>query len=386
MPTLYEMKENLTTIGQQLEKTTEELGQKAVDPSTSMEDIKALQEKEKTLQSRYDIVFEQHKQMEAEQREKLESKQQNFGSLSQEEKQVKAKAEFIRASIQNRPMSDDVKQIYALPTGNETGGDNFLPTNLQKELVHEPFAKNQLRSVANVTNIKGLELPKISYELSDDEFIDDTETAKELELTGDVVKFDRNKFKVKAKIADTIIHGSDIELTNYVDNALRSGLAAKEKKDALADSPSSDLAHMSFYSGGVKSVEGSTKYKAIKNAIADLHEDYRDNAKIVMSYADYMGIIEELANGNTTFYNAQPEQVLGKPVEFADAAKKPIIGDFNYFGINYDAMTYDTDKDVDSGDYLFVLTAWYDQRRSLNSAFRVAEVDGNGGDDGDDTP
>lgn len=163
MPTLYEMKENLTTIGQQLEKTTEELGQKAVDPSTSMEDIKALQEKEKTLQSRYDIVFEQHKQMEAEQREKLESKQQNFGSLSQEEKQVKAKAEFIRASIQNRPMSDDVKQIYALPTGNETGGDNFLPTNLQKELVHEPFAKNQLRSVANVTNIKGLELPKISY-------------------------------------------------------------------------------------------------------------------------------------------------------------------------------------------------------------------------------
>lgn len=382
MMTLYEMKENLSTIGQQIEKVTKELGTKAVDPSASMDEIKELQDKEQSLQARFDVVQKQHDQMEKEQRAKLSTQKQSFDGLSTEEKQVKAKAEFIRASIQKRSMSDEVKQIYALPTGNETGGDNFLPTNLQKELVHEPFSKNQLRNVSKVTNIKGLEIPKISYELDDDDFIDDTETAKELELTGDVVSFDRNKFKVKAKIADTVIHGSDIELTNYVDNALRSGLAAKEKKDALTEDPSSGLSHMSFYNGNVKSVEGSDMYKAIKNAIADLHEDYRDNAKIVMSYADYMDIIETLSNGNTTFYSAQPEQVLGKPVEFADAAKKPIIGDFNYFGINYDSMTYDTDKDVDSGDYLFVLTAWYDQRRSLDSAFRIAEVES----EGEDTP
>lgn len=386
MPTLYEMKEHMTTIGQQLEKTTKELGEKAVDTSATMDDIKALQDKEQSLQERYNVVKQQHDTMEKEQRQKLNTQQQSFDGLSNDEKKVKAKAEFIRSTVQKRPASDEVKQIYALPTGNETGGDNFLPTNLQNELVHEPFAKNQLRNVARVTNIKGLELPKISYELSDDDFIDDAQTAKELEMTGDVVSFDRNKFKVKAKIADTIIHGPDIELTNYVDNALRSGLAAKEKKDALADSPADGLEHMSFYDGSVQTVSGGSMYKAIKNAIADLHEDYRDNAKIVMSYKDYMDIIEELSNGNTTFYNAQPEQVLGKPVEFADAAKQPIVGDFNYFGINYDGMTYDTDKDVDSGDYLFVLTAWYDQRRSLNSAFRVVEVGGNdgGGNNGGD--
>ncbi len=33
-----------------------------------------------------------------------------------------------------------------------------------------------------------------------------------------------------------------------------------------------------------------------------------------MRYADYLDIIEMLANGSATLYNAQPEQVLGKPV------------------------------------------------------------------------
>src|SRR5699024_3275467 len=381
MPTLYEMKENLNLINQQLEKVTKELGTKAVDPSASMEDIKELQEKESSLQARSEVVKSQHDQMEKEQKEKLKQQKTSFDGLSEEEKQIKAKAEFIRASLEKRQMSDDVKQIYALPEGNPTGGDNLLPTNLQKELVHEPFAKNQLRNVARLTNIKGLELPKISYSIDDDAFIDDTEVAKEIDLTGDVVVFGRNKFKVKAKISDTIIHGSDIELANYVNNALRSGLAAKEKKDALAESPATGLEHMSFYNGtDVKRVEGADLYEAIINAVADLHEDFRENAKIVMTYKDYMSILKDLSNGNTSFYNAQPEQVLGKPVEFADAAVNPIVGDFNYFGINYDAMTYDTAKDVDSGDYLFVLTAWYDQKRSLNSAFRIAEVAG------DDTP
>jgi len=378
--TLYELKQNMATIGQQLQKVESDLGQKAIDPSASMEDIQKLQKSKDDLKQRFDVIKEQHDTMEAEQRAKFnaqqaQQQQAGFEGLDQNEKLVKAKAEFIRASIQSRPINDEVKQLIALPTGNETGGDNFLPTNMQKELVHEPFARNQLREVAQISSIKGLELPRISYNLDDDDFIDDTQTAKELKLKGDTVTFGRNKFKVKAKISDTVIHGSDVELVGYVDNALRSGLAAKEKKDSLAETPKTGLEHMSFYNGtDIKRVSGENLYKAIKAAIADLHEDFRDNARIVMRYADYMDIIEVLANGNATLYNAQPEQVLGKPVTFADGAVNPIVGDFSYFRINYDAMTYDTDKDVNSGDYLFVLTAWYDQKRSLDSAFRIAEV------------
>lgn len=381
--TLFELKQNLSTVGQQLQKVEGELASAAIDTTKETKDIQALQKSRDDLKMRFDIIKEQHDQMESEQRAQFQQKEVGVEGLPAEQQEVKAKAEFIRAAIQKRPIAEDVKQLIAIPKGNPTGGDNFLPTNMQKELVHEPFARNQLREVAQVSSIKGLELPRISFSLDDDDFITDEQTAKEMELKGDTVSFGRNKFKVKAKISDTVIHGSDVELVNYVDNALRSGLAAKERRDALATEPKAGLEHMSFYNGtDIKRVEGENLYKAIKAAIADLHEDFRDNAEIVMRYADYMDIIEVLSNGTTNFYNAQPEQVLGKPVTFADGAVNPIVGDFSYFRINYDGMTYDTDKDVNTGDYLFVLTAWYDQQRSLDSAFRIAEVNGGGGVEG----
>ncbi|MDT2306593.1 hypothetical protein P7H21_25220 [Paenibacillus larvae] len=59
-------------------------------------------------------------------------------------------------------------------------------------------------------------------------------------------------------------------------------------------------------------------FDAITDAIADLHEDYREMLKIVMRYQDYKNIIKVLANGSATLYTAQPEQVLGKPVVFCD--------------------------------------------------------------------
>ncbi|MDX5824381.1 phage major capsid protein, partial [Bacillus paranthracis] len=110
-------------------------------------------------------------------------------------------------------------------------------------------------------------------------------------------------------------------------------------------------------------------------AIADLHEDFRANATIKMRYADYLDIIEMLANGSATLYNAQPEQVLGKPVKFCDSAVNPVVGDFRYSHFNYDPkMIYDRDKDVKTGIELFVLTAWFDHKIKLKSAFRIAEV------------
>jgi HK97 family phage major capsid protein len=373
--TLYELKQNMATVGQQLAKVENELAAKAIDTTASMEDIQNLQKSRDDLKMRFDVIKEQHDQLEAEQKMKFHQKKQNFDGLSDDQKMVRAKAEFIRASITGKPLSDEAKQLIAIPGDNATGGDKFLPTNMQNELVHEPFARNQLRELAQTSAIKGLELPKISYSLDDDDFITDEQTAKEIKLTGDTITFGRNKFKVKVKISDTVIHGSDLELTNFVDNALRSGLAAKEKKDALAATPKAGLEHMSFYNGtDIARVEGADLYEAITNAIADLHEDYRENAKVVMRYADYLKILKSLSNGTTNFFDAPPEKVIGKPVEFVDSAVKPIVGDFNFFRINYDAMTYDTDKNVDSGDYLFVLTAWYDQKRSLNSAFRIAEV------------
>lgn len=376
--TLYDLKEKLATVGAQLKNVENELIDKLANPSVPTEEIRELKNKKNDLQERFNLLKEQHDKEEADLKAKLHSENPVAVAGSDKDKIVAAKAEFIRAAIQGRPISQDALNVLrALPSPNTTGGDKFLPTTMSNELVSEPLVKNPLREIIGTSNIKGLELPKIAYSLDDDDFITDEQTAKELEVTGDKVTFGRHKFKVFAGIADTVIHGSDVDLVNYVENALRSGLAAKEKKVSFTTTPKTGEEHMSFYStaNGIKEVTAADKYKAIKAALADLHEDYRENAKIVMRYADYSEIIETLANGSTSLYNAQPEQILGKPVIFSDSAVDPIVGDFNYARLNYDGeLVYDTDKDVKTGEYLFVLTAWFDQQILLKSAFRIAKV------------
>lgn len=383
--TLFELKQNMATIGQQLQKTEGDLSQKAIDPTATMEDIQTLQKSKEDLQMRFDVIKEQHDGLEAEQKAKFaqQAQAQAAGSLANvndpKQKIVKAKAELYKATIAGTPVTAEVFQTLGDNTTPATGGEKLLPSKVSNELLHEPFVKNPLREISSFTQETNLEIPKIAFQLDDDEFIGDTETAKEIKATGDSVQFGRHKFKVYVPISETVLHGTETNLVATIDRAMESGLAAKEKKVAFTTVPKTGEGHMSFYrtDNPIKVVEAVDKFKAIKKAIGDLHEDFRANASIVMAYQDYLDIIEVLANGNATLYQAQPEQVLGWPVEFVDGATDPVVGDFNYSHYNYDlAMLRDRDKDVKTGIELFVLTAWIDHQIKLKSAFRIAKVKG----------
>ena len=406
MSTLFALKEKLATVGAELAKVSAELMDKAANAAIPIEEVKELQDKKANLQTRFDLIKEQHDKLEAEQRAKLRQ-DKITAAPTDEARLIAAKAEFIRAKILGRDMSPEAKEVLAtaaepplraIPTSpHTTTGQHLLPTTQGKEVIVEPFVRNPLRGKIGMTAIKGLELPKIAFSLDDDAFITDEGTAKEIQATGDKVSFGKFKFKVKVRIADTVLHGSDIELVKYVESALQSGLAAKEKKVSFAHgsvgSPRPVVAaekHMSLYEldassdSVIKEVEGADLYEAITNAIADLHEDFRENAQVCMRYADYVTMIKALSNSAVSLYGKQPEEVIGKPVFFSDAAAilddtevvgRPIVGDFNYLHLNYDPETvFDSDKDVDKGEYIWVLTAWFDQRKKLSSAFRIAKV------------
>ncbi|MEV2726798.1 phage major capsid protein, partial [Paenibacillus larvae] len=315
--------------------------------------------------------------LEAEQKAKLKANfeaKDNINSVDDpKQRAIKAKAELIRSVMREQSVSIDVRQ--ALGDNDTTGGNKFLPKTVSTDILVEPTVKNPLRELSSVTQITNLEIPKLHFTLDDDDFIADTETAKEMKADGDTVTFGRNKFKVLAGVSETVINGSDANLVSYVETALQSGVAAKEKKVAFTTNPKTGEEHMSFYKSGIKEIVAENMFDAITDAIADLHEDYRENAKIVMRYQDYKNIIKVLANGSATLYTAQPEQVLGKPVVFCDSASSPIIGDFNYSHFNYDLNAlYDRDKDVKTGIEQFVVTAWFDHQIKLKSAFRIAKV------------
>lgn len=382
MATIYQMKQNLSELGAELSSITSEIRSKAGDPAVKIEELRELKSNQSDIEERFKLLKEEIEALEKEERAKLEVQIKNsnpvFGADGDEQRMIAAKADMIRSAILGKSMSEEARNLLgALPSPHTSGGDKFLPTNMSNQLVSEPFTRNPLRGVIRMTNVKGLEVPKIAYTLDDDAFIGDEDTAKEIDLTGDKVSFGRFKFKVKARISDTVLHGSDLDLVNYVENALRSGLAAKEKKVSFAETPATGEEHMSFYStqNAITEVPGGTLFESILNAIADLHEDFRENAKVVMKYSDYLSLLSTLANQSSTLFSAPPESIIGKPVVFSDAATTPIIGDFNYCHLNYDgSMIYDSDKDVNKGEYLFVLTSWIDQHLLLKSAFRRAKV------------
>lgn len=291
---------------------------------------------------------------------------------------LKAKAAFYRAAL----TGGDVKKAYeglgALPAAHaDLGyGENLLPTNLNSELLMEPLEENSLRRIELTSQIKGLEETKLQFEIEDADLADvtDQETAKEIAMEGSTVSYGRYKTKITATIKDTVLHGTDFALVTAIENALRSGLAIKEKINAFRVTADGTHDHMSFYLNGIKEVPGSNLIQAIINAWADLPEAFAANAKCVMRKTDYYAAIQTMANGDN-LWGTKPEDVIGIPVEFNDRAVDPIVGNFHYSRQNYDIGTiFETDKDAKKGEYYFILTAWGDHRIRLKSAFRVAKV------------
>ncbi|MDU3020087.1 MAG: phage major capsid protein [Clostridium perfringens] len=373
----FEIQQMLDGVRASLKKENEKLNAMYMDGKTTIEArneqvnvVRDLEEREKGIAARL-------KKFDDEAAAKLEEQNKGLGN-TQEDKVLNAKAELIRSVMADQKPTQKV--LAALGVGSNLGnGDKFLPSTMVNDLLYEPMAKNPLRKLSVFTNITNLEIPKITFSLSDDNFLeDDTATAKELKADGDTVVFGRNKFKVFCDITETVLNGTNTNLVQVVEAGLQSGLAKKEKKVAYAKT---ETTTMSFYhktdssNYDIKSIKGKTLYEAIIEAIADLEEDYSENASVTMRKVDYYKMIKDLANGNATLYMAPPEQILGVPVEFCDLAEIPVVGDYKYSHFNYDLkMLFDRDKNVKTGLESFVLTAWIDHKIKMKSAFRLAEV------------
>lgn len=391
--TLFELKEKMATLKAAILADANWLAEKAADPNTKMEEIKEKQDHRDELQKRYDTVKAEHDRMEAEQRQKVAAKAVADGNVTAEQNLIAAKAAFYRAVFSGKPFDAKAYEgLGAIPAADaDLGtGDKLLPTNLARELLIEPFEINPLRTIARITNITGLEEPKLGYTIEDADLADvtDKQTANEIALSGDTVAYGRLKAKVSATIKDTVLHGTDVDVVNAVEGALRSALAKREKHFAFLPTSScasdSTHKHMSFYNGTISegvttyditAKEGATMYDAIVAALGDLADDYAVNASVVMKKADYYAMVKALANDSEALFGSKPASILGYPVHFCDKATIPVVGDFKFYGINYDIGTiFETDKDAKKGEYYWVLTAWGDQQIRLKSAFRLAIV------------
>jgi HK97 family phage major capsid protein len=381
------MKTNALNIGQSLKAANDKLAEIAVDPASTPDDIKAQQTKVNSLQERYDTTNNLVKKLEAEQKANLTKVkvQESTKKLSDDpkERMVQMEAAWIRKTVRPDNASfqekwNDIKQ--EMKDDQASNGGKLLPVNVSNQLVSEPFATNPLRHMETVSTITNLILPRIAFDIADDSFINDGDIAKEMDLKGDQITFERHMLKVRAGISDTVLLGTDTGLVEYVNNALASALQLKERNMALGTSNPAGLEHMSFYDTTtvkIKKVSGKDLFHAIRKALADLDDAFQDNAQVLMTRNDYYEMLDSLANNSATLYQAQPESILGAPVVFTSAATTPVVGDFSFAQLNYEISSslYEQYKDYQKGMNYFQLTAWFDHQIKLASAFRLATVD-----------
>ena len=384
---LYDMKTNAFNIGQSLKSANEKLAEMTVSPDSSTEDIKAQQEKVNALQLRANTINEQVEKAENEQKANLVNAKHQEAKKAlptdPKERMIKMEAAWIRKTVRPDNASfqekwNDIKE--EMKDDTTTNGGKLLPINVSNQLVSEPFATNPLRQMETVSTITNLILPRIAFDIADDSFVNDGDVAKEMNLKGDQITFERHMVKVRAGISDTVLMGTDTGLVEYVNNALSSALQLKERNMELGTSNPTELAHMSFYDETtvkIKKISGKDLFHAIRKALADLDDAFQDNAKILMTRSDYYDMLDSLANNSSTLYQAQPESILGAPVVFTSAATTPIVGDFSYAQLNYEisGALYEQYKDYQRGMNYFQLTAWFDHQIKLASAFRLATVD-----------
>lgn len=387
MKNRYLINQQLDGVRASLKEAVNKVEALYADPKSTVENRREAENVVKDLKERMQKYENDIRELDEEANRQLAAQNKvNMAGMSEADKKIALKANVIRGMIKKESVANDLKALggsyflNALSTNTSTGqgGEKILPKTVASEVITEPKTVNKLRNFVRVSRESNLEIPKLTFSIADDAFIEDEATAKELKVAGSTVTFGRFKSKVCCDVSETMLLGSDVNLVAEVDAGLDSAIQTKERKQLFGTALPTQEDHMSFYqkvSGSytIPAVTAETKYLAIKKAIADLHEDYRENAKIIMRYADYLDIIEALANGNATLYMAQPEQILGKPVIFVDAATIPVVGDLSYLQINYHPETIsDSDKNVRTGINTFVLTAWYDIVFRLRSAFRLA--------------
>lgn len=384
---LYTMKTNALNIGQSLKAANDKLAEIAVDPASTPDEIKTQQTKVDNLQERFNTTNDLVKKLEAEQKANLTKVKVHESSkkLSDDpkERMVQMEAAWIRKTVRPDNASfqekwNDIKQ--EMKDDSASNGGKLLPVNVSNQLVSEPFATNPLRQMETVSTITNLILPRIAFDIADDSFINDGDIAKEMDLKGDQITFERHMLKVRAGISDTVLLGTDTGLVDYVNNALASALQLKERNMALGTSNPTGMEHMSFYDTTtvkIKKVSGKDLFHAIRKALADLDDAFQDNAQVLMTRNDYYEMLDGLANNSATLYQAQPESILGAPVVFTSAATTPVVGDFSFAQLNYEISSslYEQYKDYQKGMNYFQLTAWFDHQIKLASAFRLATVD-----------
>jgi ATP-dependent Clp protease protease subunit len=312
-----------------------------------------------------------------------------------------ARGAFFRSRMTGSELPAEIKNALTFTKGGNPGGP-LLPVEVSTQLITDIYGEDRFLQYLTHTQIKGLRLPKISATPDTDavKMPDGSTGAAAYTLADAVVSFGRYPGREKILVPGAIMRGTDTDLNAYITKRMTEQHRAFMRSriflhGSSGAAPSAgDFTHMSVYGTtsangdmcitAVTTAQASTDptgaeiLAAIQAAIAALPEGVRDEAKVVMPYADWQLMISTLANGAATLYGAPAKTVLGFEVVICDSCVRAngyLVGDLSTLHVNYDdPLRLETDRDINLDMDLTVIGYDYDIRCEDANRLRLAKL------------
>ena len=307
-----------------LQTKMEEILNKAKIENRAMNDdeIKNFDETEKEIKN-IDATLERKQKLNKMENTKVEDKQ----NLTQEEKDIKAFAQFIRNAVNGLPQNSETQL-----TKSDNG--SIIPKTIAKKVIDKVIEISPLYARATKYNGKGtLAVPKyndstddvtVAYATEFDELVSHSGKFDTIELTGFLIG-------ALTKISKSLINNSDVNLTNYVVNKMAEKFKLFYEGECLNGTTSKISGIVGSYDSTNMKITLANKSSVSADELIDIQEAVSDafqpNACWIMN-RDTRKKIRKLKDSdgnyilNRAFNEKWDYELLGKPVFCSEKAEK----------------------------------------------------------------
>ena len=307
-----------------LQAKMEEILNKAKIENRAMndEEIKNFDETEKEIKN-IDATLERKEKLNKMENTKVEDKQ----NLTQEEKDIKTFAQFIRNAVNGLPQNTETQL-----TKSDNG--SIIPKTIAKKVIDKVIEISPLYARATKYNGKGtLAVPKynnstddvtVAYATEFDELVSHSGKFDTIELTGFLIG-------ALTKISKSLINNSDLNLTNYIVNKMAEKFKLFYEGECLNGTTSKISGIVGSYDSTNMKITLANKSSVTADELIDIQEAVPDafqpNACWIMN-RDTRKKIRKLKDSdgnyilNRAFNEKWDYELLGKPVFCSEKAEK----------------------------------------------------------------
>ena len=295
---------------------------KSENRAMSEEEIKNFDEIEKEIKN-IDATLERKEKMDKMEPKKIEDKKE----LTQEEKDIKAFAQFIRNTVNGVPQNTETQL-----TKSDNG--SIIPRTIAKKIIDKVIEISPLYASATRYDAKGtLAVPKyddttddvtVAYATEFDELVSHSGKFNTVELTGFLIG-------ALTKISKSLINNNDFNLTDYVVNKMAEKFKLFYEGECLNGTTSKISGIVGSYDSTNMKVTLANKSSITADELIDIQETipdtYQTNAYWIMN-RDTRKKIRKLKDSdgnyilNRAFNEKWDYELLGKPVYCSEKAEK----------------------------------------------------------------